>query len=45
MWFERSTNVWYWFKEDGYLAKNETLTINGVSYNFDKSGVCTNPWG
>lgn len=45
MWYEREHDVWYWFKADGWLAKNETLTINGVSYNFDSNGVCTNPWG
>lgn len=47
MWYERGTgsDIWYWFKSDGSLAKNETLTINSVSYTFDSDGICTNPWG
>lgn len=47
MWYEREkgSDIWYWFKSDGSLAKNETLTISGVSYTFDSDGICTNPWG
>lgn len=45
MWYEREPDIWYWFKADGYLAKSETLLINGVKYEFDDNGVCINPWG
>ena len=42
-WHKKDNGDWYWFKENGKLAKNETLTIDGKSYKFDSTGVCTNP--
>ena len=34
---------WYYMKNDGAMAKNETLTINGKPYSFNTSGICLNP--
>lgn len=34
---------WYYVKESGVMAKSESLTINGKTYNFDSNGVCLNP--
>lgn len=45
-WFNMNqSGNWYYFKEDGSVAKNETININGVNYEFDKSGLCSNPNG
>lgn len=41
-WVASGTN-WYYVKESGIMAKSETLTINGKSYNFDSNGICLNP--
>ncbi len=37
-WFEVG-GVWYYSKEDGRMACNETLEINGTKYSFDESGA------
>ena len=42
-WNKNNTGNWYWFKEDGSVAKNESISINGKTYNFDSTGLCTNP--
>ena len=34
MWYEREPDMWFWFKEDGYLARNEWLEIEGSWYYF-----------
>ncbi len=34
---------WYYLDGNGYMVTNKTLTIGGVKYNFNASGVCTNP--
>lgn len=45
-WFNKNqTGNWYWFKEDGSIAKNESIEINGKVYNFDNTGLCLNPNG
>ncbi len=31
--------LWYYFNEDGTMAANATMVIEGVSYTFDGSGV------
>lgn len=35
---------WVWFKEDGSVAKNETINIGGGNYEFDENGICKNPY-
>ncbi len=43
-WIEREDGGdWYWAKEDGNMARDETLYIDRNQYHFDKNGVCTNP--
>ena len=34
---------WYYFESSGAMVANTSKTINGKTYNFDASGVCTNP--
>jgi len=34
---------WYYLDGNGYMVANKTLTIGGKRYNFNASGVCTNP--
>lgn len=35
---------WYYLKSgSGAMASNESLVIDGKTYHFDSSGVCTNP--
>ena len=41
-WKQDSTGWWYG-DTSGWYAKNETLTIDGRSYNFNSAGYCTNP--
>ena len=36
---------WYYCLSSGAMVANTTMVINGVSYNFDASGKCTNPDG
>ena len=40
-WVE-SKGKWYYLDENGYMVENTSLTIGGVTYNFDANGVCTN---
>ena len=50
-WTDESTYKWtkdaktgkWWFGNSTWYAVNETYTINGKDYNFDKAGWCTNP--
>lgn len=35
--------VWYYVKDGGEMAANETVNINGTEYRFDENGVCLNP--
>ncbi|MBP3906718.1 MAG: phage tail protein [Peptostreptococcaceae bacterium] len=42
-WDRNNTGNWYWFKDDGSLAKSESLFINGKTYHFNSTGLCTNP--
>jgi glucan-binding YG repeat protein len=39
----KDNNNWYYLQDDGIMAANTSLTINGKVYNFDANGVCTNP--
>ena len=34
---------WYYFESSGALCSNCSKEINGKTYHFDSSGVCTNP--
>lgn len=34
---------WYYLDANGYMVANKALTISGKKYNFNASGVCTNP--
>ena len=37
-------NDWYYLKSgSGAMASNESLVIDGKTYHFNSSGVCTNP--
>lgn len=42
--YDNNNNLWYWFKQGGNIAKNETVVIQGKKYKFDKNGICTNPY-
>ena len=42
--FADNKNLWYYFKQGGYCAKNETVIIDGKRYHFDSFGVCRNPY-
>ena len=44
-WYQRDNGDWYYFKSDGNWAMDESLIINGLRYNFDTNGLCTNPGG
>jgi len=41
--WKKDSTGWYYQDTSGWYAKNETLTINGKSYNFNSAGYCTNP--
>ena len=43
-WQHQETNNWYWWKNNGQLAKSETLNLGGKNYNFDSEGICLNPY-
>jgi beta-lactamase superfamily II metal-dependent hydrolase len=43
-WQNQETNNWYWWKNNGQLAKSETLNLGGKNYNFDNEGICLNPY-
>ncbi len=34
---------WYYVDGEGYMVYSTSLTIGGTKYNFNASGVCTNP--
>lgn len=42
--YNNDNNLWYWFKQGGNIAKNETVIIQGKKYKFDSKGLCTNPY-
>lgn len=42
-WLLDTDGYWYWLKNNGVMAKNETITINGTARKFDGSGRCLNP--
>ena len=45
MWWQHyETKDWYWWKNNGQLAKSETLHLGGKDYHFDSNGICTNPY-
>lgn len=37
-WVKHNDNYWYYLKDNGIMAKSETLTIDGESYTFDTNG-------
>ena len=41
-WVEDGGN-WYYLDGNGYMVANKTLKIGNKTYNFNASGVCTNP--
>lgn len=42
-WFDsQGLGKWYYFKADGKYARNESLVIEGKTYNFREDGLCTN---
>ena len=44
-WNKDNTGNWYYFKYNGDYAKNESIEIDGTLYNFNSTGLCTNPNG
>ncbi|HHD2753299.1 TPA: phage tail spike protein [Clostridium perfringens] len=46
-WYRRTVNnfeEWVYFKSDGSIARNETVTIGGGLYEFDENGICKEPY-
>ena len=43
-WQHGETEDWYWWKNNGKLAKSETLYLGGKDYIFDSEGICQNPY-
>ena len=43
-WQHGETGDWYWWKNNGKLAKSETLYLGGKDYIFDSEGICQNPY-
>jgi len=43
--WKKSGGKWYYLQDYGPMATNRTLYIDGLNYDFDKSGVCTTPDG
>ena len=41
--WKKDSTGWYYQDTTGWYARNETLTIDGKSYNFNSAGYCTNP--
>ena len=41
--WRRNSTGWWYADSTGWYAKNQTLVIDGKSYNFDTHGYCTNP--
>ncbi|WFB45992.1 phage tail spike protein [Clostridium perfringens] len=44
-WYQRDNGDWFYFKQDGSFATNESLIINERKYYFDTDSKCTNPEG
>ena len=44
-WYVRDNGGRFYFKNNGKWAISESLYIDGVLYNFDEHGCCTNPEG
>ena len=42
--YNNDDKLWYWFKQGGTIAKNETVIIQGKKYRFNNNGVCINPY-
>ena len=38
--WKKIDNVWYYFKDNGIMAQNETLTLSGETFVFNASGAC-----
>jgi len=41
--WQKIDGKWYYFETSGVMLSNTSKTINGKKYNFNSSGVCTNP--
>ena len=41
--WEGSGNTWYYLNADGTMAADTDVTIDGKTYHFDETGLCTNP--
>ncbi len=39
----KDAGKWYYLDGEGYMVYSTSLTIDGEKYNFNSSGVCTNP--
>ena len=39
----KSGGYWYYFNSSGAMLANTSQKINGKTYKFNASGVCTNP--
>lgn len=42
-WVAANSTDWYYVKESGIMACNETVNIDGKNYQFNQSGKCLNP--
>ena len=41
--WQKISGKWYWFESDGRMISDTSRDINGKTYFFNASGVCTNP--
>jgi hypothetical protein len=40
----RQNDIGWWYGDNnGWYAKDETIRIDGIDYDFDSEGYCTNP--
>ena len=44
-WVPNDDGSWYYMLLDGKMARDRSIDIKGVSYQFDKEGKCLNPEG
>lgn len=44
-WVASTSTDWYYVKESGCMACDESLVIDGKTYNFAANGLCLNPQG
>ena len=44
-WVPKGEDEWYYLLLDGKMARDRSIDIMGVSYQFDKEGKCLNPNG